>query len=330
MKAWTIKKPGGRDQLQLEDRAVPTLKDGEILIEVKAAGINRTDTLTRENKGLSSPYPIIGVEVSGIVVESKSQQKHLVEGTRVAGLVNQGGYAEYVSMPADRAMVIPDNLSFEEAAAIPEVFLTAYQTLYWLGELKDKENVLIHAAGSGVGTAAIQLARNLSDATIFATAGKPEKLEMAKTLGADVLTNYKEASFDKDVLEHTEGRGVDMILDFVGASYWGMNLASCAVDARWVLIGTLGGTEIQSFSIGELMKKRLSLKGTVLTPRSDDYKAKLSREFADKCLPLFKEGKLKPVIHSIISFENLVEAHRQMEENENTGKIILSLEKEAD
>lgn len=326
MKTWTIKTPGGREQLQLQDRDVPTLKEGELLIEVKASGINRTDILTRQRKGLKAPYPILGIEVCGVVVENNSELKHLSAGTRVAGLVNHGGYAEYVSMPADRAMVIPDNLSYVEGAAISEVFLTAYQTLYWLGELKENEKVLIHAAGSGVGTAAIQLAKQLSKATVFATAGQPPKLEMAKRLGADVLINYKEASFDEQVLNHTEGHGVDVILDFVGASYWDMNLASCAVDARWVLIGTLGGSKIDSLTIGDFMRKRLSLKGTVLTPRSDEYKARLSKEFAEKCLPLFEEGKLKPIVHSVVPFLDLPEAHRQMEENENIGKIILSLE----
>ncbi|PRY83624.1 NAD(P)H-quinone oxidoreductase [Alkalibacterium olivapovliticus] len=329
MKAWTIRKPGGREELQMKEKEMPAVREGEIRIKVKAAGINRTDTLTRQNTNLKAPYPILGVEVSGIVVDNHSNSPHLSEGTRVAGLVNHGGYAEFVSMPADRAIVIPDNLSFEEAAAIPEVFLTAYQTLYWLGELKDKETVLIHAAGSGVGTAAIQLARQLSNATVIATAGQSEKLDRAKSLGASAVVNYKKDSFDQVVQDQTEGRGVDVILDFVGASYWDMNLASCALDARWVLIGTLGGAKIDSLSIGQLMMKRLSLKGTVLTPRSDDYKARLTHEFSKRALPLFNEGKLKPVIHSVIPFKNLPEAHRQMEENENIGKIILSIEEES-
>ncbi|MCC5894184.1 MAG: NAD(P)H-quinone oxidoreductase [Alkalibacterium sp.] len=327
MNVWTIETPGGREQLSLEKREAPTPKEGELLIEVKAAGINRTDTLTRQNTQLKAPYPVLGVEVSGVVVKNESNSSAFKIGTRVAGLVNQGGYAEYAVMPADRAIIIPESLSYVEAAAVPEVFLTAYQTLYWLGELKNNEKVLIHAAGSGVGTAAIQLARQLSDATIFATAGHADKLEMSRQLGADVLTNYKERAFDKDVASHTEGTGVDVILDFVGASYWDMNLASCAVDARWVLIGTLGGSQIKSLSIGDLMMKRIALKGTVLTPRSDDYKARLTREFSEKALPLFNEGKLKPIIYSVIPFSELPEAHRQMEENENTGKIILSLEK---
>lgn len=325
MKAWSIEKPGGREVLKLNDYETPVPGEGELLVQVKAAGINRTDTLTRQNTALTEPYPILGIEVSGVVVENRSTDDTLNAGTRVCGLVNHGGYGEYVIMPADRAIVLPDELSYEEGAAIPEVFLTAYQTVYWLGELKEKEKILIHAAGSGVGTAAIQLASQLSQATIFATAGQPQKLEMAKALGAHVLINYKEDAFDETVNEVTEGSGVDVILDFVGASYWDMNLASCAVDARWVLIGTLGGARVEDLSLFDLMKKRIAIKGTVLTPRSDAYKAQLTQEFAEIALPLFKEKKLKPVIHTVVPFKELPEAHRIMEDNENTGKIILKV-----
>ncbi|MER2063110.1 MAG: NAD(P)H-quinone oxidoreductase [Alkalibacterium sp.] len=325
MKAWTIEKPGNRDVLKQIETEKPVPKQGELLIEVKAAGINRTDTLTRQNPGLSEPYPILGVEVSGVVVQNQSTDPELNTGTRVCGLVNHGGYGEYVIMPAERAMILPEELTFEEGAAIPEVFLTAYQTSYWLGELKEKEKILIHAAGSGVGTAAIQLASQLSQATIFATAGQPEKLEMARELGAHVLVNYKEESFEQRVNDVTHEAGVDVILDFIGASYWKKNLASCAVDARWVLIGTLGGSEVENVALGDLMKKRIALKGTLLTPRSDDYKAQLSQEFAEIAMPLFKEGKLKPVIHTVVPYEDLQEAHRIMEDNENIGKIIMKV-----
>lgn len=326
MKAWTIKEPGNREMLELKDFNEPVAQNGELLIQVKAAGINRTDILTRANPALEKPYPILGVEVSGVVVANHSSDWTLEIGTRVAGLVNHGGYGEYVTMPADRAIRLPDSLSFEEGSAIPEVFLTAYQTLYFLGELKAKENVLVHAAGSGVGTAAIQLAKQLSEATIFATAGSSKKLDKAKALGADVLINYKESDFSEKVSSHTNGEGVDVILDFVGASYWDKNLKSAAVDARWVLIGTLGGTVVEQVSLIDLMKKRIALKGTLLTPRSDAYKAQLTKEFTKKALPLFNEGKVKPVIHSVVPFSQLPEAHRQMEDNENIGKIILLFE----
>ncbi|WP_208559241.1 NAD(P)H-quinone oxidoreductase [Marinilactibacillus kalidii] len=327
MRAWTIKEPGSREQLVIENREKPQPKEGEILIEVKAVSINRTDTLTRQNPSLSKPYPIIGIEVSGIVVENHSSDKNLAPGTKVTGLVNQGGYAEYVTMPADRAIIFHDSLSMEEAVAIPEVFLTAYQTLYWLGELRSEQKVLIHAGGSGVGTSAIQLARHLSQAQIFTTAGHEDKLKVAKALGADTVINYKEEAFEEVIRAETNGEGVDVILDFVGASYWEKNMQSAGIDANWILIGTLGGTVVEEVSLMQLLQKRISLKGTLLTPRSDDYKAKLTKEFVKQAMPLIEDGMIRPIIHSVLPFEEAIEAHRQMEENENTGKIILKIGK---
>lgn len=245
MKAISIKKPGGSEQLEIQERPVPSLEEGELLIKVQASAINRTDTLTRENKQLSEPYPILGVEVAGIVVDSNLADEKIAIGTRVAGLVNHGGYAEYVAMPADRVFHMPDTMSFEEAAAIPEVFLTAYQTLYWLGKLKQGETVLIHAGASGVGTAAIQLAKKMTKANVIVTAGSEEKLEFCKELGADKGINYKKEDFAKEVLDYTQNKGVDLILDFIGASYWDQNVASIKTDGRWILIGTLGGTIVE-------------------------------------------------------------------------------------
>jgi len=326
MKAWTIKQPGGRDQLIIKDQPLPTPTKDEVLVKVDSTAINRTDIMTREDSSLKAPYPILGVEISGIVEKEAPNYPELKRGTRVAGLVNRGGYAEYAVMPANRAIVVPDSMSLIDAAAIPEVFLTAYQTMFWLGELKPQETILIHAAGSGVGTAAIQLAsRKITDANIIATAGSKHKLEMAKALGAQHTINYKKEDFAKKVLDYTNGHGADVILDFVGASYWEQNLKSAAIDGRWILIGTLGGAEVEKISISDLMKKRLSLKGTLLTPRSDDYKAKLTQEFSKRIIPFFEEDIIQPIIHSVLSFEDLPEAHRQMEASENTGKIIIQI-----
>lgn len=326
MKAWTIKQPGGRDQLIIKDQPLPNPTKDEVLVKVDSTAINRTDIMTREDSSLKAPYPILGVEISGIVEKEVPNYPELKRGTRVAGLVNRGGYAEYAVMPANRAIVVPDSMSLIDAAAIPEVFLTAYQTMFWLGELKPQETILIHAAGSGVGTAAIQLAsRKITDANIIATAGSKHKLEMAKALGAQHTINYKKEDFAKKVLDYTNGHGADVILDFVGASYWEQNLKSAAIDGRWILIGTLGGAEVEKISISDLMKKRLSLKGTLLTPRSDDYKAKLTQEFSKRIIPFFEEDIIQPIIHSVLSFEDLPEAHRQMEASENTGKIIIQI-----
>lgn len=326
MKAISIKKPGGSEQLEIQERPVPSLEEGELLIKVQASAINRTDTLTRENKQLSEPYPILGVEVAGIVVDSNLADEKIAIGTRVAGLVNHGGYAEYVAMPADRVFHMPDTMSFEEAAAIPEVFLTAYQTLYWLGKLKQGETVLIHAGASGVGTAAIQLAKKMTKANVIVTAGSEEKLEFCKELGADKGINYKKEDFAKEVLDYTQNKGVDLILDFIGASYWDQNVASIKTDGRWILIGTLGGTIVEKVNLGVFLQKRIAIQGTLLTPRSDQYKAELTNEFVKKVMPYFENNSIKPIIDTTFSFGDVTSAHLHMEENKNTGKIILSIQ----
>ncbi|MDC3415266.1 NAD(P)H-quinone oxidoreductase [Aquibacillus sp. 3ASR75-11] len=325
MKAITVKQPGGVDQLQMVDQPKPSVMSDELLIKVCYAGVNRTDILSRQRGPSYLANPVLGIEVAGVVEEVGSDSGVEV-GTRVMGLVNGGGYAEYAVMPADRAMVVPDNLSLEEAAAIPEVFLTAYQTLFWLGELGEKESVLIHAGGSGVGTAAIQLSKQLVDAKVLTTAGSERKLVFCRSLGADVTINYKEQAFDQEVLKATENKGVDVILDFVGASYFKRNMASVALDGRWILIGLLGGAEVEKLNLMEIMQKRVQLKGTLLTPRTDDYKALLTNEFAEATLPLFKAGKLKPIVDQVFDLKNVGEAHLHMENNKNIGKILLKID----
>ncbi|MDM5304786.1 NAD(P)H-quinone oxidoreductase [Peribacillus frigoritolerans] len=324
MKAVVVKEPGGAEQLLFKDFSKPVPGKGEILIKVKASAINRTDIVSREGKSGYMANPILGIEVSGEVVET-GEGANIQTGTRVMGLVNGGGYAQYALMPADRAMKIPDNLSFEEAAAIPEVFLTAYQTLFWLGELTDQETVLIHAGGSGVGTAAIQLAKKLTKAKIITTAGSKEKLDFCQSLGADICINYKEQSFDEEILKATNNQGVDVILDFIGASYWEKNLKSIKTDGRWVLIGILGGTVVEKVNLMELLLKRVQLKGTLLTPRSDEYKKELTEEFVKKAMPLFRKNEIKAIVDHVFPFEEVQRAHEHMEANKNVGKIILQV-----
>jgi tumor protein p53-inducible protein 3 len=322
MKAVVVKQPGGAEQLQFQDFPKPTLQEGELLIKVKASAINRSDIVTREGKSGYLSNPILGIEVAGEVVEV-GLGVNIEVGTRVMGLVNGGGYAEYVVMPADRAIKVPDKLSFEEAAAIPEVFLTAYQTLFWLGELSDQDTVLIHAGGSGVGTAAIQLAKQMTEAQIITTAGSQDKLDFCRSLGADICINYKEQSFEEEVLKATNNQGVDVILDFIGASYWEKNLKSIKTDGRWVLIGILGGTQVEKVNLMELLLKRVQLKGTLLTPRSDEYKKELTKEFVGKAMPLFNQNKIRAIVDQVFPFEDIQHAHKHMEANKNLGKIII-------
>ncbi len=324
MKGIIAKEPGGADQLIYTEMPEPKLDIGDILIEVRATAVNRTDILNREGKLGYVKNPIIGVEVAGIVADSNGHEQ-FKKGDRVMGLVNGGAYAEKVVMPADRAMKIPDALSFEEAAAIPEVFLTAFQTLYWIGNLKKQEKVLIHAGASGVGTAAIQLAKVMSNAQVIITAGSEEKLDYCRKLGADTVINYKEQDFAEEVLQATNQKGVDVILDFVGASYWEQNYKSIALDGRWVLIGVLGGSTVHQVRLMDLMAKRIQLTGTLLTPRSDEYKADLSKDFISKAIHYFEQGKIQPVVDITFPITEVAEAHQHMEANKNIGKIILKV-----
>lgn len=324
MRAVTVKQPGGAEQLQVVDYEIPTPKAGELLIKVKAAAINRTDILNRQSPLGYMNNPILGIEVSGIVEEAGAGAKIAI-GTPVMGLVNGGGYAEYVVMSEENAMVIPENLSFEEAAAIPEVFLTAYQTLFWHGRLEKGEKVLIHAGGSGVGTAAIQLAKEMASAKVLTTAGSDEKLAFCQELGADICINYKKQNFEEEVLQSTDQQGVELILDFVGASYWERNLKSVKVDGRWVLIGILGGKVVENVNLMDLLLKRVQITGTLLTPRSDAYKAELTAEFASKALTLFENEKIRPVVDHVYSLTDIQKAHERMESNQNIGKIIIKI-----
>lgn len=324
MKAIIVKEAGSVEQLQMSEQPKPIPKKGELLVKVKATAINRTDIIKRRTYAEEKDHPILGVEVAG-VVEETVLDSNIQVGSRVMGLVNDGGYAEYAVMPVERAMTIPKSITFTEAAAIPEVFLTAYQTLFWLGNLTERETVLIHAGGSGVGTAAIQLAKELTNANIIVTAGTKEKLDYCKTLGADTCINYKEQAFDEEVMRQTNNKGVDVILDFIGASYFEKNFRSMKQDGRWVLIGVLGGAKVQEVNLMKLMMKRVQLIGTLLTPRSDSYKAALANEFFNKTIKQFETKKLKPIIDRVFAFDEVKEAHEHMEANKNIGKIILKV-----
>lgn len=324
MKAMELSCKENQAVLTLNKEAViPVREKGQLLIKVAAAAVNRTDLVAKETGNLPKGNAILGVEVSGIVVESDTDLFPC--GSRVMGLVNGGGYAEYVVMNVGNAMPLSDQLTFEEGAAIPEVFLTAYQTLFWLGNLTTAQTVLIHAGASGVGTAAIQLAKQLSSAKIAVTASSAEKLALCRKLGADSLINYREEAFSQKIIEETGGRGADLILDFIGASYWEQNLASIADDGYLILIGILGGTIVKDVNLMTLLQKRITVKGTLLTPRSDAYKAKLTKEFVARTNKLFAAGRLKPIIDSVFQLENVENAHRYMESNKNKGKIILTV-----
>ncbi|HEY3228631.1 MAG TPA: NAD(P)H-quinone oxidoreductase [Roseiflexaceae bacterium] len=320
MKAILFDQPGGPDVLRLGEAPDPEPAAGELLVRVRATAANRADLLQR--RGAYPPpagaSPILGLELAG---EVRSGAGGWRPGDRVMAVVTGGGYAELATVPAGMAIRIPDHLSFEEAAAIPEAFLTAFLNLFTLGRLQGGESVLIHAGASGVGTAAIQLAR-AAGARVLITAGSDEKLARCRELGAEVAIHYKRESFRERVAEATAGRGVNLILDFVGAPYWDDNLASLAIDGRLASIGTLGGSR-GPIDIGPIHAKRLTIVGAALRRFPPPQKTALAEAFATFALPRFESGELRPVVDSVYPLAQAAEAHRYMESNSNTGKIVL-------
>ncbi len=323
MKAVLYDRPGDPGVLYVGETPDPVPGPDEVLVRVHAAGVNRADTAQRRGnypppEGAS---PILGLELAGEVVAPVGPWR---AGDRLMAVVTGGGYAGCAAVPLKVAMRIPANLSFEQAAAIPEVFLTGYLNLFTLGRLQAGEIALIHAGASGVGTAAIQLAR-VAGARVFVTAGSEEKLARCRSLGAELTINYKTESFAPRVLEMTERRGVDVILDFVGAPYWDSNLMVLARGGRLMLIGFLGGSAGQ-MDIGPLMTKNLTVTGTTLRRTPLPQKAALVKAFSEFELPRFESGELVPVLDTVYPLAQAAEAHRMMESNRNIGKIVLRLD----
>ncbi|PGS53445.1 NAD(P)H-quinone oxidoreductase [Bacillus sp. AFS041924] len=313
--------------LFIDDYQMPVLGENELLVKVHATAINRADLLQKHGKypipeGAS---PILGLEMSGTVEEVGANVTNWRIGDRVCGLLPGGGYAQYVTIPSDLAISIPDHLSFEEAAAIPEVFLTAYLNLFELGKLKENETVLIHAGASGVGTAAIQLAREFGAKSIV-TAGNEMKLIACTELGANHVVNYKTQDFKTEVAKITENIGTDVILDFIGASYFHQNLQSLNTNGRLILIGTMGGVKVSDVNLLPLLTKRISVIGSTLRSQTLNQKIHLTNQFKKYALPLFSDKKIKPVIDSVYSWHEVNEAHTRMENNLNIGKIVINID----
>ncbi|CAM4179545.1 NAD(P)H-quinone oxidoreductase [Lederbergia lenta] len=310
--------------LYLGQADMPSISANDLLVKVKATALNRADLL--QKRGLYPPpkgaSPILGLEMSGVIEVVGENVQGWNVGDRVFALLPGGGYAEHVTIPASMAMPIPDHITYEEAAAIPEVFLTAYLNLFWLGQLKKDETVLIHAGASGVGTAAIQLARE-TGARVIVTAGSEKKRELCLSLGAKYAIDYKAGSFSPKIKEITEGKGVHLILDFIGAPYWQQNIDSLSRDGKLILIGVMGGSKLDGVDLGELLFKRIQVIGSALRSQSAEQKVTLTSAFGDFALPKFAAGALKPVIDSTWDWNKVNEAHTHMEQNNNAGKIVL-------
>jgi putative PIG3 family NAD(P)H quinone oxidoreductase len=324
MKAVLMSGTGGVEVLHIGEHPDPVMKEDEVLVRVKATALNRADLLQRRGK---HPPPkgvpnILGLEMAGEVVDVGAACEGWTPGDRVCALLPGAGYAELVSIPAGLAMRIPGNLSFEEASAIPEVFLTAYQNLFNVARLVPGDTVLIHAGGSGVGTAAIQLIREARGSSLV-TAGSAEKIARCVALGARAGWNHKEGPFASWVTEQTGGRGVDIALDFVGAAYFEQNMQVLAHDGRMVVIGTLGGAGVEKFSLRALMARRLQITGAGLRSMDTARKIALTRDFTVFAHSRFASGRLVPVVDSVLDWREAAKAHERMESNANIGKIVL-------
>lgn len=326
MKAIRILRPGDPGVLELVDVESGTPGRGQVGVSIHATAVNRADLLQRRG-GYPAPegWPadIPGLEFAGIVEQVGDGVDESVVGSWVMGILGGGGYAEQVVTDVSHTMRIPPGLQFVEAAAVPEAFFTAYDALVLQGGLKEGMTVLVHAAGSGVGTAALQVAQSFGAARVFGTASRGKLGLIAdRGLPLDVPIDYTSQSFRDVIRRETAGRGVDLVLDLVGATYWSDNIASLAPRGKLLLVGLLGGAMAQ-INLGVLMRRRLTITGTVLRSRGPEEKSALTARAERDLSPLFATGELEPVVDRVFPLADAAEAHAYVEENRNLGKVML-------
>ncbi|MBC7387042.1 MAG: NAD(P)H-quinone oxidoreductase [Cryobacterium sp.] len=312
--------PGGPESLKIATGPKPARADGEMIIEVFAAGVNRPDISQRQGTYPPPPgaSPVLGLEVAGLVHAVGPDSRFRI-GDRVCALAPGGGYAEYCVVPEGSCLPIPEGLTFEEAAGIPENYFTVWANVFQIGELKAGEKFLVHGGSSGIGTTAIQLARAFG-AEVYTTAGSAEKCAKCVEIGADQALNYREKDFEN------EWKDLNLILDMVGGKYTRKNIHCLGMRGRLVQIAALQGGEV-TFDIFKIMQKRITLTGSTLRPRSVAEKAQIAQELSAKVWPLFREKKLKVLIDRIYPIEEAAEAHKRMESSQHIGKIILQVKK---
>jgi len=330
MKAVTITSSGGVDVLEIRDGAdAPPATLDRVRVRVRAAGLNRADILQRLGRYPAPPgYPqdIPGIEFAGEVESIGEDVREWKIGARVFGIIGGGGQAEYVTVPANHLARIPDNLDWAQAAAVPEVFMTAHDALFTQCVVTIGEHVLIHAAGSGVGTAAIQLVR-AAGAFAHGTSRTSDKLERAKEFGlnSSIVLDGDPAAFAVAANEWTGGGGVNVVLDLVGSAYLQANLQSLAIKGRLIFVGTTSGSKAE-IDYGIVMSKRLQIMGTSLRTRPAEHKATATRLFAEQVVPLLASGQVRPVIDTVFKLEEVRAAHERIESNETFGKVVLMID----
>jgi NADPH2:quinone reductase len=324
MRAVEITQPGGPEVLQPTRRPVPQPGPGEILVRVAAAGVNRPDILQR--KGL---YPVPkdasdlpGLEVAGIVVACGAAVTRWKVGDAVCGLTHGGGYAELCVVPEGQALPVPLGLSLVEAASLPETFFTVWANVFENGRLQSGETLLVHGGSSGIGVTAIQMAKAIG-ARVFTTAGSDEKCAACAGLGADLAINYRTQDFEQEVLAATDNLGVDVILDMVGGDYVPKNIRCLGELGRLVFIASLRGTHTE-LDIMQVMRKRLTITGSTLRPRSIEFKAALAAKLQQYVWPMLEDGRIRPVIFRTFPLEEASAAHALLETSEHVGKLVLT------
>lgn len=324
MKAIIFDQFGATDVLRIGEVPEPALRPHDLLVRTRAAGVNRAD-LTHRRGGYGRPdfgdSTIMGLEIAGDVVAVGDEVHGFAVGDRVMGIVGGGAYAEMARIDYRMAMPVPDSLDYVQAAAITEVFVTAHEALIHLGRLREGETVLVHAGAGGVGGAAVQLAHALG-ARVFATA-KASAHDLVRQLGADLVIDYEADDFAAVVSRLTDGRGVDLVLDFIGAPYFERNVNSLDFGGRLVQIGIMGGIEDAKMPLERVLYRHLQITGTVMKSRSQEVKHDMSHRFRERWLSAFARGDLKPVIDSTFPLAEAGAAHRRMEQGLNVGKIVL-------
>lgn len=317
--------PGDESVLRIGEAPPPALAGGALRIRVVATAVNRADLLQRQGMYPPPPgaSPILGLECAGTVSELGDGVSGWRVGDRVMALLTGGGYAEEVVVDAGSVMPVPESLPLEQAAAVPEVFLTAYLNLFELGGLTAGGTALVHGGGSGVGTAAIQLCK-AADAHVYVTAGSDGKCRRCRDLGADLAVNYRSDSFADRVHDATGGRGVDVVLDPIGAAYLADNLKSLTTGGRLVLIGLMGGVKAE-LSLAALLARRLSVIGSTLRSRPAAEKAAIIAGFQQRFGADLEAGKIRPVIDRVLPLEAVADGHRAMKASEHFGKIVLRI-----